>query len=1212
MDGGDDGGGPRSAAKKEEDAASGSGASAPNGGGVERKDTATGRDSDDGPNQTEDQGGVPESLENGAEAGETTRAEAVVGGRAVNGGGSDLDAPVSEHVTQFNDNDVCEDDTADTDDDAHVSDEVDEGDEEADLEEVSPSKRKSRGYNTSPPEVNAAVARGDAEAAVDRVPKFNERRLRLCSIKGCIKLGRGTRCAFMCYNHSKSWEASGAPLPEIDNPQQGRQGRSPKSKPKPTTPSSSTPRRGGAKPSRAARSMSDDACYIDGCDLPKDEGVETCEEHSSLNQGGSGKRMYTKRSDYWSSKKKEEEEEEVIESEAKSEDSDESENEAEQTVSILKGGGGRSKKICRVGGCPKYQQHGRDGMCVAHFNAVKLYGVEAVLAEGIEVGAQTNVEYSARKKHTNKKKSRRSSSESPQKLRAKRTKQDAETTSVNPRRASPKRKKPVETTEQLPPSRLLEKELGLPKYDDNDSSKCIVGACSLGIQIPRQYRMCRSHYRELVDGKSKEKQKKYAEYALLVRPSKSPGFSPSKFSSKKSSKSNASPRKRMMSTDGTEGVSAKTKRLRAMTNMPAVVDDRRAPDATEEAVVLVSAQVYDIWKVLPSEIDLNSPPPISDPVFFGDTCIAAEYSNYDAKPILDENSTLEDEASTKKDDLKALGVEFVDLDPKMNYNIIHLAVKARLAAENYTSALSLCQKALLDWYDLAEKCARFHLDDPPEGAIDSNVASMGAVCDSLAGLWCVYVWLLQELVALNSSRSPSIPDDASMPTETEPSLPPPAPSSSPSSDGKFLPGTVIPEGLFKVSHDHVQWSDVLAALKVATGCHLAGQRAWPWLARARATVRSSEVTTGTTNMSPLPPTAASDTGNQTNASDLVLKSYEDAVAICREGIGRVSSLPSVQSAKSRKFLVSTSIQDVTLPYFGQENTRALCREINHMFDMKCRVEKALTSQNDNAGDASTVMNGAPKNEKAQDTSHQSKTNNNQSDSTLSAFHAVEWVCNGCAEYFTDKDALRSHKKECPEKEATAIDEKASQTAAKEMPLACNVSRAPIFCETEAMDVLDYLVEIFPATKDDMGRRNGGRPAKVHTEGGDESKNSRLLANIPTVEGQVGLRCIHCRDDDGISGAVFPPTIADLPRAMYRMQVSHFERCTCLPEDCRARYEVMRNSVAPDGFGSKRYWNEVAEGLNLQDTANGMMWPTGNTTASAATVEKASVRFDGSI
>ena len=1168
MNGGGDGGGPRSAAKKEEDAASGSGASAPNGGGVERKDTDTGRDSDDGPNQAKDEGGVPESLENGAEAGETTRAEAVVGGRAVNGGGSDLDAPVSEHVTQFNDNDVCEDDTADTDDDAHVSDEVDEDDEEADLEEVSPSKRKSRGYNTSPPEVNAAVARGDAEAAVDRVPKFNERRLRLCSIKGCIKLGRGTRCAFMCYNHSKSWEASGALLPEIDNPQQGRQGKPPKSKPKsttpkstkptPTPPSSSTPRRGGTKPSRATRSMSDDACYIDGCDLPKEEGVETCEEHSSLNQGGSGKRK------------------------------------------------------CRVGGCPKYQQHGRDGMCVAHFNAVKRYGVEAVLAKGIEVGDQTNVDYSAQKKHTNKKKSRRSSSESPQKLRAKRTKQDAETTSVNPRRASPKRKKPVETTEQLPPSRLLEKELGLPKYDDNDSSKCIVGACSLGIQIPRQYRMCRSHYRELVDGKSKEKQKKYAEYALLVRPSKSPGFSPSKFSSKKSSKSNASPRKRMMSTDGTEGVAAKTKRLRAMTNMPAVVDDRRAPDATEEAVVLVSAQVYDIWKVLPSEIDLNSPPPISDPVFFGDTCIAAEYSNYDAKPILDENSTLEDEASTKKDDLKALGVKFVDLDPKMNYNIIHLAVKARLAAENYTSALSLCQKALLDWYDLAEKCARFHLDDPPEGAIDSNVASMGAVCDSLAGLWCVYVWLLQELVALNSSRSPSIPDDASMPTETEPSLPPPAPSSSPSSDGNFFPGTVIPEGLFKVSHDHVQWSDVLAALKVATGCHLAGQRAWPWLARARVTVRSSEATTGTANMSSLPPTAASDTSNQTNASDLVLKSYEDAVAICREGIGRVSSLSSVQSAKSRKLLVSTSIQDVTLPYFGQENTRALCREINHMFDMKCRVEKALTSQNDNAGDASTVMNGAPKNEKAQDTSHQSKTNNNQSDSTLSAFHAVEWVCNGCAEYFTDKDALRSHKKECPEKEVTAIDEKASQTAAKEMPLACNVSRAPIFCETEAMDVLDYLVEIFPATKDDMGRRNGGRPAKVHTEGGDESKNSRLLANIPTVEGQVGLRCIHCRDDDGISGAVFPPTIADLPRAMYRMQVSHFERCTCLPEDCRARYEVMRNSVAPDGFGSKRYWNEVAEGLNLQDTANGMMWPTGNTTASAATVEKASVRFDGSI
>ena len=250
MNGGGDGGGPRSAAKKEEDAASGSGASAPNGRGVERKDTATGRDSGVGPNQTEDKGGVPESLENGAEAGGTSGAEAVVGGRVVNGGGSDLDAPVSEHVTQFNDNDDSEDDAADTDDDAHVSDEVvddeDVEEEACELEEVSPSKRKGhgpRGYETSPPEVNAAVARGDAEAAVDRVPKFNKRKMRLCIIKGCIKVGRGSRCAFMCSTHSKTWEASGAPLPAIDtsNPQKGRSGRSPKSKSKPKPPSSSTP-----------------------------------------------------------------------------------------------------------------------------------------------------------------------------------------------------------------------------------------------------------------------------------------------------------------------------------------------------------------------------------------------------------------------------------------------------------------------------------------------------------------------------------------------------------------------------------------------------------------------------------------------------------------------------------------------------------------------------------------------------------------------------------------------------------------------------------------------------------------------------------------------------------------------------------------------------------------------------------------------------------
>jgi len=977
--------------------------------------------------------------------------------------------------------------------------------------------------------------------------------------------------------------------------------------------------------------------------------METCEEHSGLNRGrrrnsdcgGSGKRKYTKRSDYWPSKTKEEGEEvesevesevepEVeseVESEAESEDSDKSKSETEQTGKRIRvGPTGQKKDLCRVGECPKYKQNGRDGMCAAHFNAANLRGIEAVLAEGIEIGAQTNVHYSARKKHGNKKKSKsgRSSSESPPKLRAKRSKQGAETSSSvkpresspkrKPRESSPKKKKPVETAEQPTASRSLEEELGLPKYEDtNDSNKCLVGKCSLSIQVPRQYKMCRRHYRELVADESEDNQQKYTEYALLVRPPKTPGgSSPSKSSPKKSSKAKASPRKRKMSTDGTEGIAAKTTKRHGSRKMPTVIDDRRAPDTTEEAVALVSAQVCDIWKMLPSQIDLNSPPPILEAVFFGD--IAADDSTSDAKPNVDENSVLEDEASTKTEGLKPLSVESVDLDPKMNYNIIHLAVKSRLAAENYTSALSLCQKALLDWYDWAEKCARFHRDDPPKGAVDSNVSSMGAVCDSLAGLWCVYAWLLQELIALNLPRSPSNPDDIAMATETK-SLPPSSAPSSPSNDSKFLPGTVIPEGLFRLSHDNVQWRDVLATLKVATHCHLAGRRAWPWLARARATVRSSEVAAGKAKVASLPPTAASDTNNlQTNASVLVLKGYGDAVAICREGIGRVSSLPSVHLAKSRKLLVPTSIQDVTLPYFGQENARTLCRETNHIFDMKRRVEKALSSQNDNAkSDAAVVLNGTSNDAKAQDTSHQLQTNNNQSASTISAFHAVEWVCNGCAEHFTDKDTLRSHKSECSKKAAKAKEGNNLEIVADEKPLVCNVSRAPVFGEAEAMDILDYLVEIFPASKDDMGRRTGGRPAKVHAEGDDESiDNDRgLLANNPIFEGQVGLRCIHCRDDDGISGVIFPPTIDDLPRAIYRMQVSHFERCKCLPNDCRARYEVMRNSVVPDGIGSKRYWNEVADGLHLQDTSKGIMWPAGNITASAA-AKKAGVRFDGSV
>ena len=1004
-----------------------------------------------------------------------------------------------------------------------------------------------------------------------------------------------------------------------------------------------------APPSQPVRSTSADACYIDGCDMPKEADMETCEEHSELHPGkrrskassdssnGRRKRKYTKKSQKWSrgwsrSAHEDDEEDEEVRSEVESEESDESENEGEEsneseveavtatgtgsTILSKRGPTGLLKNLCRVEGCPKYLQAGRDGMCVAHFNAAKVYGVDAVLAEGMEVGASTKPDYNARgarKKHTNEKKPRGSPRESSRKARAKRSEQDMEKPPTSAREPTPKRKKSEESTKPLPPARKLEKELGLPKYDEKGNwNTCVVGACELGIQIPREYRMCRSHYRELVENETKGKQEKYAQYAALMRPPKSSTkSSPMKKIPKVKAKTKATPSKRKMSTGDADEVAGKAKR-RTTKEMPTVVDDRMAPDATEEAVAFASAQVCDIWKSLPSDIDLDSLPPIPKSVFFGDI---DQDSNSDGKPVADENAE-EGKGATKKDDLKPPLIASINVNPKMNYNVIHLAVKARLAAKNYSAALSLCQKALLDWYDQAEKCARFHRRSPNRTSLDPDIPSLEAVCDSLAGLWCVYAWLLQQLVTSSPSRS-LIDADAEV---SETNLPPPRPAfSTPSIDRKFLSGAVIPENLFSLSHEHIRWSDILAALKVATNCHLAGRRAWPWLARARATVLAAEAAEkAKTTPSSATPGERSD---QTKGPDILLKSYGDAVSICREGISRVSVLSSAHLAKSRKLLVPTSIQGIALPFFGQDNARTLCTEINHMCDMKQRVEKAMTMQNGSALDTGAVMNGGTAcGAKSQDVANQLQENNDQPapSSATSAVRSVEWVCSGCAEHFLNRDALLSHKKECPNetpggKGGRGLIDQEKHTA-NEMFNTFPVSCASLFSEADTTDVLDYLVEIFPATNGDIGRKTA-RPAKVETDGDDHNTtncdHTGMLANSPVFEGQVGLRCIHCRDVEGTTGIVYPPTISDLPRAMWRLRVSHFERCKHLPDDCRARYEVLRNSVAAESILSQRYWNEAASGLRLQDVSKGIMWPSTSSSGGGNTVANAVVRFDGS-
>lgn len=97
-------------------------------------------------------------------------------------------------------------------------------------------------------------------------------------------------------------------------------------------------------------------------------------------------------------------------------------------------------------------------------------------------------------------------------------------------------------------------------------------------------------------------------------------------------------------------------------------------------------------------------------------------------------------------------------------------------------------------------------------------------------------------------------------------------------------------------------------------------------------------------------------------------------------------------------------------------------------------------------------------------------------------------------------------------------------------------------------------------------------------------------NKPIALGQVGIRCLHCRDDPpgerGQQATSYPSLISGIYNSVQQMLRLHYDCCTSLPKEVKAKVEQLKVSSSARG-GRKQYWIDSAKRLGLVDTPHGI-------------------------
>jgi len=97
-------------------------------------------------------------------------------------------------------------------------------------------------------------------------------------------------------------------------------------------------------------------------------------------------------------------------------------------------------------------------------------------------------------------------------------------------------------------------------------------------------------------------------------------------------------------------------------------------------------------------------------------------------------------------------------------------------------------------------------------------------------------------------------------------------------------------------------------------------------------------------------------------------------------------------------------------------------------------------------------------------------------------------------------------------------------------------------------------------------------------------------NKPIALGQVGIRCMHCRNDPpserGQQATSYPSLISGIYNSVQQMLRLHFDCCLSMPADVRHKIEQLKVSSSARG-GRKQYWIDSAKRLGLIDTPHGI-------------------------
>lgn len=84
------------------------------------------------------------------------------------------------------------------------------------------------------------------------------------------------------------------------------------------------------------------------------------------------------------------------------------------------------------------------------------------------------------------------------------------------------------------------------------------------------------------------------------------------------------------------------------------------------------------------------------------------------------------------------------------------------------------------------------------------------------------------------------------------------------------------------------------------------------------------------------------------------------------------------------------------------------------------------------------------------------------------------------------------------------------------------------------------------------------------------------------EGQVGVRCVFCRDDP-VSGSVyFPELVSSIHTKTSDLVRLHFPSCPAMPDDAKEQFKSLRGFGAKAEDDSHQYWIDSARDIGLAD------------------------------